>query len=498
MKNKKADILIVGSGIAGLSYAEKVARNADRKIIVVSKAHICETNTRYAQGGIAVVTNTLTDSFHQHIADTLESGAGLCDSEVVSMVVKEAPQRIQELVDMGVSFDLDDLGMFALGKEGGHSAHRIVHTKDHTGLEIQNVLIHAINQHPNVEIINSCFAVDLILEDGVCMGASFFDEHEVPFNITANQTVLATGGIGQLYEVTTNPEIATGDGIAMASRAGAVVENMAFIQFHPTAFYEPDANPSFLISEAVRGFGAELKNKEGVAFMYNYDARGSLATRDIVARSIFQELRKSKANCVYLDLRDTDLKSFASKFPTIFEKCRIEGIDLEKDMIPVVPAAHYLSGGIKTDINGLTTIPNLYCLGESACTGMHGANRLASNSLLEALFFADRAAKQVINKGSQKDFNPIVNKKIREDYKTSYCLEKQRIKSMMTQFVGIVRSRKNLEKILTEFENSASKEEMVYNTDQAIIRNMKEVARLIISDSIKRPESIGGLCFECA
>ncbi|MEZ4722361.1 MAG: L-aspartate oxidase [Flavobacteriales bacterium] len=494
----QTDILVIGGGIAGLSFAEHVGRKSSKRIIIVSKGALLETNTRYAQGGIAGVLDQITDSFDKHIADTLKAGDGLCDPQTVATVVKEAPRCIHELITLGARFDTTRTGALSLGLEGGHSAKRIIHNKDHTGLEIQNTLLNAVKRNDQVQQLVGYFAIDLVLNSsGACCGAYLLDPHGKKLCILAAQTVLATGGIGQLYETTTNPKIATGDGIAMASRVGAEIENMAFIQFHPTAIYEPGANPAFLISEAVRGIGAELRNDLSQSFMTDYDQRGSLATRDIVSRAIFREMKLRDVDHVYLDLRQIDQDRLSNEFPTIYTKCAQLGLDLTKDMIPVVPAAHYLCGGVKTDAHGQTSIRGFYCLGESACTGLHGANRLASNSLLEALVFAQQAAKHILNTMPIKSsFTPA--KSITEVSQNLdwVALSTKELKSLMTYSVGIVRSRKSLQNALDKVIELNHRTKYSFSKDSLTLRNMLEVAKLIINDSLQWNKNIGGLWFE--
>src|SRR6201994_3062012 len=401
----QTDFLIVGSGIAGLSYALKVAQShPDKKILIITKTRIDETNTKYAQGGIAGVTDFEHDSYEKHIQDTLIAGDGLCNPHTVEIVVKEGPERIQEIIEWGTRFDKDAEGDYKLGKEGGHSEFRILHHKDVTGKEIERALLETVGKQKNIEINKHWFVLDLITQhhlgylvtkstpDIECYGVYALDQHTHKIvRILSRITLLATGGNGQAYRTTTNPRIATGDGVAMAYRAKGRIENMEFIQFHPTALYEPGVSPSFLITEAVRGDGGILRNKNGEAFMERYDSRKDLAPRDIVARAIDSEMKINGTEQVFLDCRHMDKEKFVHHFPTIYEKCLSIGIDVTKHMIPVAPAAHYSCGGIKTDEWGRTSIKNLYAAGECACTGLHGANRLASNSLLEAMVFAHRS-----------------------------------------------------------------------------------------------------------
>jgi L-aspartate oxidase len=402
---QQTDFLVIGSGIAGLTYALKVANQfPDKKVLVMTKASADETNTKYAQGGIAVVNDLEHDSFQKHIEDTLIAGDGLCNEKVVEIVVKEGPERVQEIIDWGARFDKENDGDYKRGKEGGHSEFRILHHKDVTGKEMERALIDAVSKQKNIEFIKHCFVVDIITQhhlgylvskatpDIECYGVYVLNLQTNKIEkILSKIILLATGGNGQVYRTTTNPSIATGDGVAMVYRAKGRIENMEFIQFHPTALYEPGVRgQSFLITEAVRGDGGILRNKDGEAFMEKYDPRKDLAPRDIVARAIDNEMKRTGTEHVWLDCRHFSKEKFVEHFPNIYEKCLSIGIDISKQMIPVAPAAHYSCGGIKTDEWGRSSIKNLYACGECASTGLHGANRLASNSLLEAMVFAHR------------------------------------------------------------------------------------------------------------
>jgi L-aspartate oxidase len=398
----KTDFLVIGSGIAGLSYALKVADMGS--VAIVTKTEIEETNTLYAQGGIAAVMYE-PDSVEKHVQDTLIAGDGFCDEDIVRMVVSEAPERITELIEAGAEFDRTIDGRFDLGREGGHSEYRVLHHKDCTGEMIQRTLVKRVRQHPNITIYENHFAIEIITqhhlgekvtrtrEDVECYGAyvAALESNRV-VTFLSGITVIATGGAGSIYQTTTNPPIATGDGIAMIYRAKGQIENMEFFQFHPTSFYNPGARPSFLITEALRGYGAVLRNSSGEEFMKRYDSRESLAPRDIVARAIDNEMKVRGEDYVYLDATHLDADALKSGFPNIYEHCLDNGIDITRDMIPVVPAAHYLCGGIRTNSNGRSSIARVYALGETTSTGLHGANRLASNSLMEAVVFAHRAA----------------------------------------------------------------------------------------------------------
>src|SRR6476661_7800596 len=401
----QTDFLVIGSGIAGLTYALKVAQNCpDKSVTILTKAQSDETNTKYAQGGVAGVMDFDQDSFNKHIQDTLIAGDGLCNPAIVEIVVREGVERIKEIINWGARFDKDKEGEYDLGKEGGHSEFRILHHKDVTGNELERTLLAAIKNKPNINLVSHCFVVDIITQhhlgflitkstpDIECYGVYVLNMVKNKIEkIVSKITLLATGGNGQAYRTTTNPAIATGDGVAMMYRAKGRIENMEFIQFHPTALYEAGvAGQAFLITEAVRGDGGILRNKNGEAFMEKYDPRKDLAPRDIVARAIDSEMKRTGTENVYLDCRDMGKEKFLEHFPNIYEKCLSIGIDITKDMIPVAPAAHYSCGGIKTDEWGRSSIKHLYACGECSSTGLHGANRLASNSLLEAMVFAHR------------------------------------------------------------------------------------------------------------
>lgn len=388
-----SDVLVIGSGIAGLSFALKIADSAE--VVLITKKEKAESNTNYAQGGIAAVLSP-SDSSEAHVKDTLVCGDGLSKRAVVEKIVREGPARIQELIELGVKFSRTATGKLDLGMEGGHSRRRVVHAKDLTGQEIEAALLNAVAKSSSIKLFENQIAINLAIKENRCLGCYALDtENSVVRNFVAKITVLATGGIGRVYLHTTNPDIATGDGIAMAYRAGATVMNMEFTQFHPTHLYHSNEE-SFLISEALRGEGAVLRDKRGRQFMGDYHPMKELAPRDIVARAIDQELKKSGDNCVFLDISFKDSQFVRSRFPGIYEKCLSFGIDITKNPIPVVPAAHYCCGGVRTTIAGETDVKNLLAIGETACTGLHGANRLASNSLLEALVCAHYAAKRCV------------------------------------------------------------------------------------------------------
>lgn len=508
---KKTDFLVIGSGIAGLSFALKAAKHG--KVCIVTKSNEDESNTKYAQGGVAVVIDK-DDSYEKHIEDTLIAGDGLCNEGIVELVVKEGPDRINEIVNYGIKFDKDKEGEYHLAKEGGHSEHRVLHFKDITGFEIEKVLLKQIHSNPNIEILTHYFAVDIITEHHLgkevnksteevkCFGVYALNTHtQVIEKIVSKVTVMASGGAGHIYSTTTNPTIATGDGIAMVYRAKGKMRNMEFIQFHPTALYHPGEYPSFLISEALRGHGAILKNRKGESFMEQYDPRGSLASRDIVARAIDSEMKKSGDDCVFLDITHVAKAELMQHFPNIYAKCLSIGIDISKDLIPVVPAAHYMCGGILVDEFGESTIKNLYACGECASTGLHGANRLASNSLLEALVFAHRSYEHAIKKLNDisyqeniPDWNENGTKLSNEDILVTHNIrETQRI---MSDYVGIVRSDFRLERAMRRLELLYNETEDFYKKTKISVklcelRNIIQVSYIVIKSATMRKESRG-------
>lgn len=508
----KTHLLIIGSGVAGLTLAVKVAETfPERKITIVTKGNEDESNTKYAQGGVAVVLNDEEDSFQKHIQDTLIAGDGLCDNEIVEMVIKEGPRRLKELMVWGANFDLDTSGNLDLGKEGGHSQYRVVHHKDITGYEVERALLTRVHQLKNITLLSHHFAIDLVTEHHLkhkntsaisCYGAYVLNQKNGNIlTVKADSTVLATGGIGCVYGHTTNPEIATGDGIAMAYRAKAQIKDMEFVQFHPTAFYSNQEGTSFLISEAVRGFGAYLRTKNGVRFMPKYDQRAELASRDIVSQSIDSELKRSGDSCVFLDCTHLNQDAFKAHFPNIYKTCLENKIDISKDWIPVVPASHYLCGGIMVDKHGKTSVANLFACGECSRTGLHGANRLASNSLLEALVYAHNIfeyySNQIITIKSHEipDWNDEGTSIAKEHVLIQHNLKE--LQALMRDYVGIVRSNNRLTKAIVRLEIIYNEVEHLYKTSKLTttlceLRNMINVAHLIISQSLERKENKGG------
>lgn len=505
------DFLVVGTGLAGLSFALKVAKKG--KVCIISKTDICETNTSYAQGGIASVMYK-PDDFEKHIHDTMIAGDELNDPEVVKKVITEAPEFIDQLIQWGVDFDKNKEGKFDLHKEGGHSEYRILHSKDRTGKEIQQKLVEAIRSHKNITVLEKHFAVDLITQhhlgekvtrkrtDIECYGAYVLNiKNNKVFTLLSKITMIATGGIGEIYQTTTNPSIATGDGIAMVSRAKGIIEGMEFVQFHPTALYNLKERPSFLITEALRGAGAELKDKNGRRFMQKYDERGSLAPRDIVARAIDSEMKTRGYDYVYLDVSHKPSDSIQSHFPNIYQKCKSLGYDITKEKIPVVPAAHYVCGGIKVDMDGCSSIQRLYSAGECSSTGLHGANRLASNSLLEAIVYANYAASHALENIDKYEIK--ANIPDWDDEGTSLPEEmvlitqsSRELEQIMSNYVGIVRSNLRLKRALDRLEIIYQETENLY--DRSIVskeicelRNAINVGYLVIKMAQARKESRG-------
>lgn len=513
---KKSDVLIIGSGVAGMTCAIKIAEaRPDLKVTVISKTVKEESNTRYAQGGVAAVWNEETDTQEKHIADTLDAGDGLCDEDVVRMVVNEGPVRVKELISWGARFDKEHDGDYDLGREGGHSENRILHYKDVTGWEIQRTIIEKAARLPNIQVLENLFAIDLLtqhhlgynitrLTPGIeCYGVYALDKNNLDVEThLARVTVLATGGAGQIYRATTNPTIATGDGIAMMYRAKGRLNNMEFVQFHPTSLYNPAVErQAFLVSEAVRGFGAVLKTKDGKEFMGKYDKRESLAPRDIVARAIDNEMKIRGDEYVYLDCRHLDPEAFRKNFPNIYEKCLLEGYDAGKDMIPVVPACHFFCGGILVDKDGKTSINQLYAAGECTASGLHGANRLASNSLLEGLVYGHNIAEHIAGCIDQYRFKveiPDWDARGTTDPKEMVLITQswKELKDIMSSYVGIVRSNVRIQRALDRLRLLYKETEMLYNASVLSpqlceLRNLITISYLVTRSASMRHESRG-------
>lgn len=509
---RKFDFLVIGSGLAGMSFALKVADKGE--VALICKTTLDEASTYYAQGGIASVMNPEADNFDKHIEDTLICGDGHCDASVVEKVIRQAPAQIEQLIKWGVDFDKNKQGKFDLHKEGGHSENRIFHHKDNTGAEIQLSLLEKVKVHPNIHIFEHHFAIEIITRHHLgeiithqtpnveCFGAYIMNEkNRLISTFLSKVTLLATGGIGNVYLTTSNPGISTGDGIAMAHRARAVIKDMEFVQFHPTVLYNPNEHPSFLITEAMRGYGAVLRNGKKEEFMYKYDQRGSLAPRDIVARAIDNEMKISGDDFVFLDVTHKNPEETKTEYPTIYKKCLSLGIDITKDLIPVVPAAHYLCGGIVVDDNGCSSINRLYAAGECTCTGLHGANRLASNSLLEAIYYADVASKHALACLEKYSFH--TNIPAWNDEGTSLpeemVLITQSIKEVgqiMSSYVGIVRSNLRLKRAMARLEILYRETETLFNRSVVFheiceLRNIISVAYLVIKQASLRKESRG-------
>ncbi len=508
----KYDYLVIGSGIAGMSYALKVAGTG--RVALICKTTLEEANTFYAQGGVASVTNLLVDNFEKHIEDTMIAGDWLSDRRAVEKVVKGAPEQIKQLIEWGVNFDKNEKGEFDLHREGGHSEFRILHHADNTGAEIQDSLIRAVKANPNIDVFENHFAIEIITQhhlgkivtrrtpDITCYGAYVLDcaTNKVS-TFLSKVTVMATGGIGQVYTTTTNPPVATGDGIAMVYRAKGTVKDMEFIQFHPTALYHPGDRPSFLITEAMRGYGAVLRTMDGKEFMQKYDKRLSLAPRDIVARAIDNEMKMRGDDHVYLDVTHKNAEETKHHFPNIYAKCLSLGIDITKDYIPVAPAAHYLCGGIKVDLDACSSIQRLYAVGECSCTGLHGGNRLASNSLIEAVVYADAAAKHSMANIGHYAFRDDVPEWNDEgtQHNEEMVLITQSIKEVnqiMSTYVGIVRSNLRLDRAWNRLDILYEETEKLFKQSKASkqiceLRNLINVGYLIMRQAKERHESRG-------
>jgi len=507
--SQQSELLVIGTGLAGLVFALESAEFG--QVLLVSKSKLSDTNSALAQGGIASVMSP-DDNFDEHINDTLNAGAGLCRKSVVEAIVKKAPELIKALQDWGVHFDHEQPdGKPSLTREGGHSKRRILHIGDHTGLDVHTQLLKKVKDHPNIEILDNHLVVDLILSRDIspytfqkskCVGAYLLNiENNEVHHLLSKATILATGGAGKVYLYTSNWSGATGDGIAMAYRAGARVANLEFMQFHPTCLFHPHAQ-NFLISEALRGEGGVLINSQGRAFMKSYHKLGSLAPRDIVARSIDAEMKKTGADCVFIDMTHKSQEELKKRFPQIFSKCLELGIDISKEPIPVVPAAHYLCGGVLTDMNGQTDITSLYAVGETACTGLHGANRLASNSLLECIYFSKSAAEHLKKNWHELEFSQSeppswhLHHKSDNDELIVISHMWEEIRRLMWNYVGIVRTNRRLKRAYNRLQNIKNEITEFYSQfkihpDVVELRNIALIADLTVQCALKRKESRG-------
>lgn len=512
---RKFDFLVIGSGVAGMSFALQVARAGKGKVAIICKTTLDEANTAKAQGGIASVTNLKVDNFEKHIKDTMIAGDYISDRAAVEQVVRNAPQGIKRLVEWGVNFDKNESGEFDLHREGGHSEFRILHHADDTGFEIQRGLMEAVHREPNITILENHFAVEIITQhhlgievtrrtpDIECYGAYILDPDTNKIDTFLSKiTLMATGGTGAVYATTTNPNIATGDGIAMVYRAKGTVEGMEFVQFHPTALYNPrETHPAYLITEAMRGYGGILRLPNGEEFMQKYDKRLSLAPRDIVARAIDKEMKIHGIDHVCLDVTHKNAEETMHHFPNIYAKCMSIGIDITKQYIPVVPCAHYMCGGIKVDLNGQSSINRLYAVGECSCTGLHGGNRLASNSLIEAVVYAEAAAKHSLSVIDNYTFNdkvPEWNDKgtMSNEEKVLIAQDMREVGQIMSNYVGIVRSDLRLKRAWTRLDLLYEETEELFKRVKATkdiceLRNMINVGYLITRQAIERKESRG-------
>ncbi len=512
---RKFDFLVIGSGVAGMSYALQVAAAGRGKVALVCKTSIEEANTAKAQGGVAAVTNLQVDNFEKHIHDTMVAGDYISDPAAVRQVVEGAPAGIKRLVSWGVGFDRNESGDFDLHREGGHSEFRILHHADDTGFEIQRGLIEAVRRTPGITVLENHFAVEIITQHHLgqevtrrtpniaCYGAYVLDPDTKKVDTFLSRvTVLATGGVGAVYATTTNPEIATGDGIAMAYRAKATVKDMEFVQFHPTALYHPgETHPAYLITEAMRGYGGILRLPSGEEFMQKYDKRLSLAPRDIVARAIDREMKLHGLDHVCLDVTHKDPEETKKHFPNIYQKCLSIGIDITREYIPVVPCAHYMCGGVKVDLDGCSSIRRLYAIGECSCTGLHGGNRLASNSLIEAVVYADKAARHSLAHLDEYSYNTDVPEwndegTMTNEEKVLIRQDEREVGQIMSNYVGIVRSDLRLKRAWTRLDLLYEETEELFKRVKATpdiceLRNMINVGYLITRQAIERKESRG-------
>lgn len=488
----QTNFLVIGSGIAGLNFALQAAKKG--KVTIVTKKKLIDSNTNFAQGGIAAVLDQ-TDNFEKHVEDTLKAGSYHNNKKAVEFMVKNSAEAIYRLIDLGVEFEKEN-GKLLLTKEGGHSHRRIAFVGDYTGKEIERILVKRVKEHPNITILEDAFALKLLtqksfLSKATCIGAQIIRENKIE-NILADQTILSTGGIGQLFLHTTNPSIATSDGIAMASQIGCTIKDIEFIQFHPTALNK-NTFPKFLISETVRGEGAKLVNEKGERFMDNIHPLKELAPRDIVAQAIYQQ---QKTGQVFLDIRHKSREYLKKRFPQIYEKLKKLKIDMAKDLIPVTPAAHYECGGVEVDLNGQTSVKNLFAFGEVSYTGVHGANRLASNSLLEALVFSNQVAKNLTPNQKIKQTKFDAPKILRKNSKETLLSEKlkQEIKNIMWEYAGIVRNLKRIKKeAIPKIEHILKELKKISGTNQEIAEtlNMAITSLLILKAAYKRKKSLG-------
>ena len=511
---RKFNYLVIGSGVAGMSFALQVA-DARHRVALVCKTTIDEANTAKAQGGVAAVTNMEVDTFEKHIHDTMVAGDYISDPKAVEQVVKNAPTGIRRLVEWGVNFDCKEDGTFDLHREGGHSEFRILHHADDSGFEIQRGLIEAVRSHPYIKVFENHFAVEIITQhhlgievtrrtpDITCYGAYILDPDTGKVDTFLSKvTLLATGGIGAIYSTTTNPNIATGDGIAMAYRAKATVKDMEFVQFHPTALFHPgETHPAYLITEAMRGYGGILRLPNGEEFMQKYDKRLSLAPRDIVARAIDKEMKIHGLDHVCLDVTHKDPEQTKMHFPNIYAKCLSIGIDITRQYIPVCPSAHYLCGGIQVNLNGESSIHRLYAVGECSCTGLHGGNRLASNSLIEAVVYADAAASQASQVVDSYEYNngvPEWNDEgtMTNEEKVLIAQDMREVGQIMSNYVGIVRSNLRLHRAWQRLDILYEETEELFKRVKATkdiceLRNAINVGYLVTRQAIERKESRG-------